>query len=593
MQISNNDSNFFLSEGNLALTASNNDGYRNCSATFSPMGFKGYIEFVASALNHKIGIIADTTHPTNQDYANSGPQHVTLEYNGEVKFPNNGTSFRSASDHNLGTFSTGDVMGMAFDFTGTNRNVWFHRANTYGTASGGLGNPATCANPIVTATQLDSTGPYRFHFGINNGPVLRINFGQDGTFGGTETAQGNKDDNGIGDFYYDVPSGFLALSSANFSDDDLPISPAQDTQANEYFSPALFTGTSGDVDVAVPFKPDWVWIKARVSQGHSLVDSVRGGTKLLQSNSAGTENSVNSGNDVNEIHFTDDGFTSNTDWHTNNYNYVSWNWKAGGAPTVDNDAGANAVPKAGSAKIDGSNATASFAGTIPITRLSANTTAGFSIVTYTGNGSTSSGVTINHGLGKTPAWIITKKRNSVGTDYGWSTWHKDLGGNYGVWLEKTNARNFNMWAGYSNFNNTVFAPADKDYNNVNNATYVSYVFAEVEGYSKFDSYTGNNSANGPFVYLGFRPAWIMTKNYSSAGGSWGIYDNTRNPSNTGGTLMLRANASDADYYHATYTPIDFLSNGFKIRNTGGEDNSAQSFIYMAFAEAPFKYANAR
>ena len=562
LQIATPSSSFFLSEGNLALTATNNSGYRNCSATFSPMGFKGYIEFVASALNHKIGIIADTTYPTNQDYGNSGPQHVTLEYNGEVKFPNNGTSFRSASDHNLGTLATGDVMGMAFDFTGTNRNVWFHRANTYGTASGGLGNPATGANPIVTATQLNSTGPYRFHFGINNGPVLRINFGQDGTFGGTETAQGNKDGNGIGDFYYAPPSGYLALCTANLPEPT--IGANSDTIASDHFSSVLFTGGSGDVNVAVPFKPDWVWMKARShAQNHSVGDSSRGGEKFLSTSTTTAES------DVNELHFTDDGFTSNTDWHTNNYTYVAWNWKANGGTTTTNDASSSGVGSLDSV-------------------IQANQTAGFSIVTYTGTGSNGS---IKHGLSVKPSMYVVKRRDDT-DNYSWATYNATIGATKQLRLNATNAEitTANIWNN-TEPTSTVFSVGANTDCNADGGTYVAYCFHSVEGYSKMGSFIGNGNVNGTFVALNFRPSWIMFKTTTIVS-HWTIVDNARSTYNVvDDSLYTDTNASEA----TTITDVDFLSNGFKWRGVlANETNvSGQVYIYMAFAEAPFKYANAR
>jgi hypothetical protein len=579
LQIAAPSSSFFLSEGNLALTATTNSGYRNCSATFSPMGFKGYIEFVASALNHKIGIIVDTTHPTNQDYGNSGPQHVTLEYNGEVKFPNNGTSHRSASDHNLGTLAAGDVMGMAFDFTGTNRNVWFHRANTYGTASGGLGNPATGANPIVTASNLNSTGPYRFHFGINNGPVLRLNFGQDGTFGGTETAQGNTDANGNGDFYYAVPAGFLALCTANMSEPTIGANSA--TQADDYFNTVLYTGNGGTLAVdGFGHQPDLLWIKSRnITGNHRWTDSSRGVTNNIISNANDAEKGSSDAEDIDS--FDTDGFTvtqaSYDDFNDASDTYVAWSWKANG----------------GTATASGSES-----GNNPAYSVQANPTAGFSIVTYTGTGATG---TVPHGLGVVPQMMIFKNRGSVGN---WAIYH---GSNTAapatdvIYLNLTNATadTVNM------FNDTaptssVFTVDTNGNLNEDGVAHVAYIFADVEGYSKFGSYTGNGSADGAFVYTGFRPAWIMMKASSqgSAGYAWFIQDTTRNPTNTNSLNHLFAERNlaenDSSISTATNNVVDVLSNGFKCRQGGNATNgSGVTMIYMAFAESPFKYANAR
>ena len=475
LQIAAPSSSFFLSEGNLALTATNNSGYRNCSATFSPMGFKGYIEFVASALNHKIGIIADTTYPTNQDYANSGPQHVTLEYNGEVKFPNNGTSHRSASDHNLGTLSAGDVMGMAFDFTGTNRNVWFHRANTYGTASGGLGNPATGANPIVTASNLNSTGPYRFHFGINNGPVFRINFGQDGTFGGTETAQGNTDANGNGDFYYAVPAGFLALCSANLPEPT--IGPNSLTQADDHFNTVLYSGTGNADTITTGLQPDWIWIKQRNGTGyHNLTDTSRGITRELHSNVTDTETNYSRIASTSSTGFT---FESGANGYTNESGstFVAWNWKANGGTTSTNEDG----------DVD--------------SVVQANPTAGFSIVTYTANNSNST--TVGHGMGIKPDIVIQKNRSATSN---WLVLHQLVDGTVDYHLlDSTSAGGAGAQPASTTSTIATWKSSGSD---TTGNLMVAYCFASIEGYSRFGIYSANNSTDGAFVFTNFTPAFI-------------------------------------------------------------------------------------
>jgi len=209
---------------------------------------------------------------------------------------------------------------------------------------------------------------------------------------------------------------------------------------------------------------------------------------------------------------------------------------------------------------------------------------------------TSSGVTIGHGLGATPDFVITKKR-SGGTDYGWSTWHKDLGGNYGIWLDKTSARNISMWDGYTNFSSTVFSPPDLLYGNENGATYINYCFAEIEGYSSFGSYTGNGSTDGPFVYTGFAPRYVLLKVASGQinATNWQIYDTARNPNNVIPTYLVADTTGAESDSAATYFNLDIVSNGFKLRaaNTYGMNQAGATYIYMAFAEAPFKYANAR
>ena len=381
------------------------------------------------------------------------------------------------------------------------------------------------------------------------------------------------DSNGIGDFVYTPPSGHLALCSANLP--ELTVGPNSATQADNNFTPYIWTGndTNPRAFTDVGLQADWIWIKKRSGSGtshHLVADSTRGDGKTMLMNASNQE-ATNDGNGTVSDTTTAGGFTvdagSTSDEMVNDGSdtYVAWLWKANGGTTSSNTDG-------------------SITSTVQ-----ANTDAGFSIVSYTGTGANA---TVGHGLGVAPKMIIMKRRDA---DVNWVVYHEEIGNDREILLNSTGAQTGSNSVYFNNTSptSTVFSLGSDNYANASSGTYVAYCFAEIEGYSKFGSYIGNANADGPFVYLGFRPAFIMTKNYSSAGGSWGMYDNTRNSSNDAGTLMLRANGSDLDYYHATYTPIDFLSNGFKIRNTGGEDNAAQSFIYMAFAEAPFKYANAR
>ena len=582
LQMSNNDSNFFLSEGDLKLTATNNSGYRNCSTTFSPMGFKGYFEFVTlTAINHKIGIIADTTHPDNQDYGNSGPQHVTLEYNGEVKFPNNGTSHRSASDHNLGTIATGDVMALAFDFTGTNRNVWFARANTYGTASGGVGNPATGANPIVTASNLNLTGDYRFHIGANNGPRIHFNFGQDGTFQGTETAGGNTDGNGIGNFYYEPPAGFLAMCSSNLPEPD--IGPNSDTQATEHFNTVIWTAQSVDgatKTITVGFKPDFIWGKPRNrAADHMLTNSIVGFNKYLRSNGNNAEAALDSfvNNAVTATGYLldddEDGYFNYAPDGGTADNMVSWNWKANGGTAT---------------------ATISESGNNPAAVVQANPTAGFSLITYTGTGANG---TIAHGLGAVPTMMIIKNRLVADA---WAIYQcaNTAAPATDYLVLNTTAATVDAatyWADTAP-TSSVFTVSTVDNVNADGESYVAYVFADVAGYSKMGTYIGSGAADdigGAYVHTGFSPAFVMVKRTDSTN-NWVINDSIRTPTNTitGGASTAYADSTSIEANLST--DVDFLSNGFKAKTTGGHRNASGAvYIYMAFAVAPFKYANSR
>jgi hypothetical protein len=247
------------------------------------------------------------------------------------------------------------------------------------------------------------------------------------------------------------------------------------------------------------------------------------------------------------------------DFNISGNNYVAWQWRASNATAVTNTAG---------------SITSS---------VSANTTTGFSVVTYTGNGV--GGATIGHGLGVVPKMVIVKRRSPSGTD--WSVWHTGIGTTQYLILNGTIAAVTDSTVFNGTFNSSVFSVGSWAGINGNTNTFVAYCWSEVAGYSKFGSYTGNGSSDGPFVYLGFRPRFILTKG-SSTTGSWWLYDTSRSTFNEM-TDLLRPDTSNAD---VTQGFCDGLSNGFKIRNTGN-NNSGQTYIYMAFAENPFAYANAR
>jgi hypothetical protein len=341
------------------------------------------------------------------------------------------------------------------------------------------------------------------------------------------------------------------------------------TQANDYFNAILWSGNNSypRALTGVGFAPDLVWAKSRTNAySHVLYDSVRGtGTsKSLYSNETSAEG-TNSAN-ANLTSFDADGFTIGSTSSTNILNanantFVAWNWNAGG-----------------------SNAT-NTSGTITST-VRANTTAGFSVVTWAASGTNP---TIGHGLGAAPSLIIAKSRNNAG--YGWAVYHKSLGRSKFLSLDATTAETSytNYW-GTSDPTSTVFGTSDGSYNN-NIGNMVAYCFAPVAGYSAFGTYTSNNSTDGPFIYLGFRPEYILIKSSSKAT-EWLIKDAVRDPYNAGVTRIY-ANQSGAET--ATGGDIDYLSNGFKIRTNTSEINNdtGSTFIYAAFAEHPFKYSLAR
>lgn len=352
-------------------------------------------------------------------------------------------------------------------------------------------------------------------------------------------------------FAYTAPSGFKALCATN-----LP-TPAV-VKPNTNFDVALYTGTGSSLSISsLGFQPDFTWIKGRSgATNHALYDAVRGVQKDLVSNATSAETTETQG----LTEFGSTGFTVGTlaKLNTNTATYAAWNWKANGA---------------------GSSNTS---GTITST-VSANTTAGISVVTYTAQ--TSGSGTIGHGLGVAPVMIMNKPRTGT---IDWTVYHRSMGNAAYLRLNTTAAAvtgSAIVWNSTSP-TSTVFTQGSAF---AALGTMVAYCFAEVEGFSKFGRYTGNGSADGPFVYCGFRPRFIMIKRTDSTG-DWNMIDTTRNPYNVV-DLYLYANTSAVE---GTYSGYDILSNGFKLRNTGTNINaSGGTYIFMAFAEAPFNYARAR
>jgi hypothetical protein len=337
----------------------------------------------------------------------------------------------------------------------------------------------------------------------------------------------------------------------------------------------LYTGNGSTQTItnAGSFKPDLVWTKARsTAYSHVLYDSVRGtGTgAALFSDSTAAEGS-NSGN-VNLTSYNSNGWSVGSTSTTNILNnsgttFVGWQWQAGQGSTSSNTSG-------------------SITSTV-----SANTTAGFSIATY--SGAASGAQTIGHGLGVAPKMIIIKWRTG-GTGQSWAVYHSSLGNNKYLGLNLTDAAgtDTNIWQNTAP-TSSVFSVGYDTWVNSNGFTYVAYCWAEIAGFSKFTSYTGNGAADGPFVYCGFRPKFVMVKRTDTAGFGWCMKDSSRSPSNEI-IADLFAESSAAEYTTAGQLNTDFLSNGFKLRQTNANQNAnGGTYIVMAFAENPFKNANAR
>jgi hypothetical protein len=378
------------------------------------------------------------------------------------------------------------------------------------------------------------TGTYKFGIGNNSGSTVTgvMNFGQR-------------------PFAYTPPTGFKSLCTTNLPSPTI-------LQGDDYFNAVLWTGNGSSQTISsYDFQPDFAWIKSRsTSDNHNLMDAVRGATKRICSNLSSAESTETQMLTA----FTSNGFSLGTDAGVNGSGatYVGLAWKANGAGS--------------------SNTAGSITSTV-----SASPTAGFSVVTYTGTGANA---TVGHGLGVAPTMFIVKRRDTIDD---WFVYNQNIGNTNYLRLNSVSASaTFNFWQN-TNPTSSVFSISSDVSVNGSGSTYVAYCFAPVAGYSAFGSYAGNGSADGAFVYTGFRPKFVMIRSTSNLR-EWFMVDTARSTYNVV-NLYLRANTSSAQ---GTDTIMDIVSNGFKMRNSDTAFNgSGETYIYMAFAENPFKNALAR
>jgi len=441
------------------------------------------------------------------------------------------------------TFTAGDVIGVALDMD--NGKVFFSKNGTWQNS----GNPSTGSNPAASSL----SGPYTALVGHGSGAsssTSTANFGQRA-------------------FAYTAPSGYKALCTAN-----LPAPSV--TKPSTVFDVKTYVGNGDGSDttkstgptLTTSFSPDFVWIKCRnVDKSHALHDIIRGERKRLYSNLTNSEYTY----DHDKLAFNSTGIqitTNDNNYNNNNDTYVSWMWDAGSS-TVTNTAG---------------SITSS---------VRANPTAGFSIVTYSGTGTTG---TVGHGglVGLDKGMIIVKTRTGASVA-NWMVYHGALGATKVLeGLNTTSAATTDS----SSWNNTaptstVFTVGGSQANvNGSGRTFVAYCFAPVVGYSSFGSYTGNGSSDGPFVFTGMRPRWILFKK-SSGTENWRLHDTERSTYNAAQSLLF-PNLSNAETTSSEYA-VDILSNGFKIRTNvaGSLNDSGATYVYAAFAESPVNYSRAR
>ena len=433
------------------------------------------------------------------------------------------------------TYTNNDVISIAVDVDAG--YIWYAKNGAWI-----QGNPLTGASPVTSWTANTKITPAMNWDNVNGPKKITANFGQT-------------------PFIYAAPAGFNTLNTKS-----LPrLTSAVAINPNQYFDAITWTAVASETTRTVTglnFQPDLVWIKARnTSQNHYLVDSVRGSGSLLRSNTTASESTG-----FTWLTPTSNGFTYTNDLLATTDGYVAWCWRAG------------------------STAVSNTAGSIT-SSVSANTASGFSVVTWSGNNT--NGATIGHGLTTAPSMFIIKSRNTVAN---WYVWHTGLtGATYGLTLNATDAEAIFTFGTATVGASTITAVQGANgLANVNaSATnYVGYFWTEVAGFSKFGTYTANGSSDGPFIHCGFKPRFILIKAKSSTS-QWVMIDTARNTQNTAvGSSSIFANSTSAEENGNTSELFDIVSNGFKLRSNGRVNVSTVTHIFMAFAENPFKDANA-
>ena len=524
-----------LSNGNLTWTTNTSAGQNTVrSSQYFPTTGKWYAEFTVTQLNIGSGVGYGLVGAETPN----GNRFLWWVYSSPFYQIYNGTTYATVP-----TIATGDVIMVAVDMNAG--RLWFGQNGTWLLS----GNPSNGTAMSTDCTFTTNSNNVRWFVDGRTGSannIIDCNFGQRA-------------------FAYTPPSGFLALNTQN-----LPTPTIK--KPGTAMDVVTYTGTGAARSITgLGFSPDLVWVKSRTNPAsgvyHHLVDSVRGASSgfylPLYSNTTEAENTYPGTTYGGITSLNADGYSlgssgGNAFLNNNTTPYVAWCWDKSATP-------------------------------------------GFDIVTYTGDGVNTR--TISHSLGVTPAFFITKNRDGYNNANGfvdWSVYHKDLAaynttGSQALYLMSTT--NAGAAGGfYTRPTSTVFTPNQSLYDNVSTRTYVAYLWSEVAGFSKFGSYTGNGSSDGPFVYCGFRPRWVMIK-ASSTGGlyyDWVLYDSTRMQYNTC-INPLAANMYDNESYFANNYEVDLLSNGFKPRNTSGNSTnmSGVTYIFAAFAESPFKYSLAR
>jgi len=538
-----------LEDANLQGGTAGTSGWRHTRSTVPlPSTGKWYWECKVpdASANASNGWMTGLAY-SNLGYTQDINSNSTGLYGRQTDSKYNNSSSDPVTNSHFSTVSNNDILQYAYDadsqklFTGRN-NTWELSAN-----------PSTGANPNWTSV---ASGGFPMVGSYGSSRYVIINFGQQG-------------------FSYTPPTGYRSLSTNN-----LPPNVPSVIRPEKHFKCLTYTGNdSNDRDITgLEFKPDFVWIKNRGQlDWHMLQDSVRGANKVWFANRSEAQDTDNTNGHVN--YFTNDGFNvtagDSGNVNENNENYVAWCWKAGGDSNTYNIDG-RGYATVSAAGLDG--------GSTNPTGASISTKAGFSIITYTGTGSST---TIEHGLGATPNIVITKSLSASGSPIILDTVGNSTA-EYGLFLNDNGG--YTSYQGGTYWSDTlptssVFTVNSNASTNASGVNYVAYCWTSIPGFSKFGKYTGNGSDNGTFVYTGFRPAWVTVKN-TNASNNWQTWDNAREPNNVMQRILEFNDASTADDASSN-TAIDFLANGFKHRTSFQRSNTdGGTYIYLAFAEEP-------
>ena len=567
-----------LGDGNLTYNGTTVD-VNGCGTTLGITSGKWYWEIYVT----KVGGYYLYTG-INSGYEGGGEYYQGYSYlnglsGGSIRYRDNGTisddtssddpdrwGTVSVSSTGVSTIDNGDILQVALDYD--NKKLWFGKNGTFYNS----GNPATGTNAQATwdGVEFDGYRPIYPLPDVYGASKLTFNFGQSSSFAGKKsTGSANAaDSNSRGDFYYTPPSGYLALCTANFPmSTDVDPAETDDDISTKNFGVLTYTGTGTSQSITgLGFQPDLVWIKQRNGSGpNKLTDSSRGVQKELEitDTEGGTQPAESTNTDAITA-FGTDGFTAGGDaeYNGSTNTYVAWCWRANGGTTSTNTQGTHTCT------------------------IQANAAAGFSIMTLA-NYTSATGVTIGHGLGKRPAFYIHKSRSSTGN---WHAYHRSLGATKALFLNGYSAGA----SGVGYFANTEPTSTVLSLGNTFAGTSdgVVYAWAEVDGYSKFGSYNGNNRDNhGPFVFTGFRPRKLVIKGIEEAYG-WYVFDSERSPNN-----LVDDNISWFPGGSETSEPdgarkVLFMSNGFRVMADAASINGQDdTYAFMCWGDVPFKYNN--